>query len=378
MSQTIYTLMQKLIAHTRIFTLALALIALHTIAHTQTTSITKYAPPQALIDHLDIIFKHITPEDIDDHTTFAQKLVSLNFKIIKHDYNKIVAQLPFPLDHFLLKSGSNVFTCKENHACTDLRNINRAFIAHQIDTLIQKHDLQHVRVPKTYLYHIPSAPKILTSENYVVISEKINLTPITDVNVISKNMFQEYLFVVTKTGLIDSALKAKSDNIFFDEANKLVFTDNENALQLKNSMISFCDQYHTPPLKPFVFMTSHNGCPAPVPKEVFFTEAFMLQGVKKNNIEITQQALKILQKIMTCYTGIYPIYNIHKKLSLPYLNMLLLEITTLIQEAKILCSLYNIDPTKLTEKQNKRIQEYEAFYKKPILSFAQTLEKYWV
>ncbi len=51
--------------------------------------------------------------------------------------------------------------------------VERVANAHRLREFIQKHELNLLRVPKKYLYHIPAMPRALSNRNYIVVAELI-------------------------------------------------------------------------------------------------------------------------------------------------------------------------------------------------------------
>ncbi len=284
-------------------------------------------PPPKLTLFLDSLFKKysISSQDIINDRILQWKLHKAGCRTIKFADGKLVTQVPTPFQTFLIKAHTSR---KYNN---DLRNINRAYVANEIKNLVSQHNLQHIQAPQSYLYHIPSADHTLKNSNYLVITEKHKLNTNTKIITASKDIIKECLFIIAMTGFFDAAINI-GDNISFNDKNKIVFIDNENALQVDIHAIFFDDLSYIPPLKETVEKASYAKCYTPLPQETFLAYALATIGKETQNPKLTKQALTILKKIITCYGGIFPFLHHRGNIAVPYIRMLIADVNTIFEK----------------------------------------------
>lgn len=176
--------------------------------------IEKYSIPDSKIKEiLDATFSRITDP--------AKALLNSNFEILKNSHFRIIATHP-DANEFVIKAKDS----SENKLLRFLwpnTNIRRIEIAENIRKYIKKNKLEkYLVVPQKWIYHIPNTKEDLNDYNYIVIAQKLELTP-KGLNFFTQEQQNIIFDLIENQGLFDP----NCGNIFLLTDGRIGFIDTE-------------------------------------------------------------------------------------------------------------------------------------------------------
>ena len=104
-------------------------------------------------------------------------------------------------------------------------NIGRIVEAELIRNCIIRYNLQHIIVPKKYLYHFLGKDDALNDNNYCVIAEELDRDPNLSLRDLTKKQFEELYKVIRNTG--SGNIDLDSQNVFLTKNQKIAIIDTE-------------------------------------------------------------------------------------------------------------------------------------------------------
>lgn len=102
------------------------------------------------------------------------------------------------------------------------RNVSRIIGAQRIQDTIRKYNLNHVFVPKKYLYRIPGRPDDISDDNYIVVAERVGGVPL-DSCLVKQEVANEIFRCTWESTIYNPSSK----NILITPRGRFAFIDTE-------------------------------------------------------------------------------------------------------------------------------------------------------
>lgn len=169
---------------------------------------------ERVIAILDATFK--------DTTDIREALAKVDCTFFKNEADRNVIAIHPALPEFVIKASRMTGVWSK-------RNISRVEIAERAQDCVKKYNLQHIVIPKKYLYHIPGRPFTFENDNWIVLAEKLSLMPIEKskykiVHETTVAMREEIDIIRKRAGFVTDF---HEDNVVFTTDGKIAIVDFE-------------------------------------------------------------------------------------------------------------------------------------------------------
>lgn len=110
-------------------------------------------------------------------------------------------------------------------SCRAKENVSRVLKAAKINEFIQAKGMRKIKAPQKYLYHLPGASTVLSDENYIVVSEKIDLDKRGLAYDAGKAQVFDFIKIMLEVDFLDTA----DGNMEIDKMGNFVIIDTDDA-----------------------------------------------------------------------------------------------------------------------------------------------------